>query len=174
MRQGGKEDIVRWAGYLSHYVADAHVPLHTVRNYDGQFTGQKGVHARWESHLPSRYGDAYPLGPQQPVSIPDPLSSAFSIVESSFLKADSVLAADTLALQGLAETDRYVTVVRDGRERREYSDAYYERFRDALNGMVERQTQAAIQAVASYWLTAWEMAGKPVLASKEVLETVEP
>lgn len=38
---------------LSHYVADMHVPLHATENYDGQMTGNIGVHARWESSIPN-------------------------------------------------------------------------------------------------------------------------
>ena len=32
---------------LSHYVADIHMPLHTCANYNGQLTGNEGVHFRW-------------------------------------------------------------------------------------------------------------------------------
>jgi hypothetical protein len=34
--------ILKASAELGHYLADAHVPLHTTRNYDGQFTGQRG------------------------------------------------------------------------------------------------------------------------------------
>lgn len=37
------------ASDLGHYIADAHVPLHTSGNYNGQRTNQKGVHALWET-----------------------------------------------------------------------------------------------------------------------------
>ena len=37
--------ILRVSAELGHYVADANVPLHTTRNYDGQLTGQNGIHA---------------------------------------------------------------------------------------------------------------------------------
>ena len=37
------------ASDLGHYIADAHVPLHTTGNYNGQRTNQKGVHALWET-----------------------------------------------------------------------------------------------------------------------------
>lgn len=32
---------------LGHYVADAHVPLHTTENYNGQKTNQIGIHGFW-------------------------------------------------------------------------------------------------------------------------------
>ncbi|HIB03903.1 MAG TPA: S1/P1 Nuclease, partial [Candidatus Marinimicrobia bacterium] len=34
------------AAALGHYVSDIHVPFHTCENYNGQLTGNKGVHKR--------------------------------------------------------------------------------------------------------------------------------
>lgn len=34
--------ILKNSAELGHYIADAHVPLHTSENYDGQLTNQKG------------------------------------------------------------------------------------------------------------------------------------
>ncbi len=42
-------------GVLAHYVADIHNPLHTILNYDGQLTGNKGIHFRWEVRLFNEY-----------------------------------------------------------------------------------------------------------------------
>src|SRR5690606_37925329 len=51
-REQDNDAIIRHSADLGHYVSDAHVPLHTTRNYNGQFTGQIGIHAFWESRLP--------------------------------------------------------------------------------------------------------------------------
>lgn len=43
---------LRWltlAGVIGHYVGDLAQPLHTTENYDGEMTGQKGVHATFET-----------------------------------------------------------------------------------------------------------------------------
>lgn len=37
--------ILKNSADLGHYVSDAHVPLHTTKNYNGQLTKQKGIHA---------------------------------------------------------------------------------------------------------------------------------
>lgn len=37
------------AGVLGHYIADLAQPLHCTENYDGQLTGQKGLHSHFES-----------------------------------------------------------------------------------------------------------------------------
>jgi S1/P1 Nuclease len=51
MREKRWDDAMVQAAYLSHYVADAHVPFHATENYDGQLSepSQKGIHARFES-----------------------------------------------------------------------------------------------------------------------------
>jgi hypothetical protein len=45
------DNIVLYGAILAHYVSDGHVPLHAVVNYNGQLTGQEGLHSRWESEL---------------------------------------------------------------------------------------------------------------------------
>ncbi len=42
--EGDVESILRIASDIGHYIADAHVPLHSTQNYNGQFTDQYGIH----------------------------------------------------------------------------------------------------------------------------------
>jgi hypothetical protein len=39
------------AADIGHYVADMHQPLHLTRNYNGQLTGNYGIHARYEGQM---------------------------------------------------------------------------------------------------------------------------
>lgn len=39
------------AGVMGHYVADLSQPLHTTENYDGQKSGQKGIHGFFEGEV---------------------------------------------------------------------------------------------------------------------------
>jgi hypothetical protein len=50
-----KSEILFIAADLGHYIADAHMPLHTSDNHDGQLTDQKGIHSLWESRLPELF-----------------------------------------------------------------------------------------------------------------------
>ena len=50
-----RENIKFFSSVIAHYVADAHVPFHAALNYDGQLTGQWGIHARFETELFERY-----------------------------------------------------------------------------------------------------------------------
>jgi hypothetical protein len=51
--------ILRLSADLGHYIADANVPLHTTRNYNGQKTDQLGIHGFWESRLPELFFTEY-------------------------------------------------------------------------------------------------------------------
>jgi hypothetical protein len=44
-----------FAADLGHYVGDGHMPLHITKNYDGQNTGNSGIHSRYESKMISGY-----------------------------------------------------------------------------------------------------------------------
>ncbi|MGC6428813.1 MAG: hypothetical protein ACON4Y_05945 [Flavobacteriales bacterium] len=59
MKNNKSEQILFICSDLGHYIADANVPLHTTINYDGQLTGQKGIHAFWESRLPELFSSEY-------------------------------------------------------------------------------------------------------------------
>lgn len=164
MRRGRKKEILRYAADLGHYIADAHVPLHTTENYDGQLTGQVGIHSRFESHLPEMFGKQYRFSCDSVRFLTDPLDHAFNIILRSFTLVDSVLQADVKAKRGLREQDLYVVTRRNGRIEYRYSDGYFKRFNKFLNGLPERRMQDAIHSIADFWYTAWVNAGQPVLS----------
>ncbi len=43
--------IVEISGNLSHYVSDSHSPYHATINFDGQETGNPGIHGRYETDM---------------------------------------------------------------------------------------------------------------------------
>src|SRR5690606_18469221 len=106
---------------LSHYVADAHVPLHAVLNYDGQLSGQRGFHSRWESQMVERFEAQ--LEPQvRPAAarrVDDPVLFLFAVLLDSFAAAQQGFASD-LAVRGTAD---FVETSGDDR----YDEGYYSR-----------------------------------------------
>jgi hypothetical protein len=163
MKRKDAHRIIFFASNLGHYVADAHVPLHTTENYDGQLSNQKGIHSRWESRLPEKFGKAYSLGTGKVEYIRDLLQYSFDVVLESYRCVDSVLALDLEVRKELSPADLMKTVQRRGRTEEEMSEQYYSLYHQKLNGMVERRMNEAIRRVASYWYTAWVDAGKPQL-----------
>ena len=147
MKSGDAENIVQTAGAVAHYIEDIHMPLHVVKNYNGQLTNQHGVHQRFEDDMVDAYADQIHLSPKMASEIEDPLEAAFDIVLDSYAYADNLLHADRRAKLG---EDNYGT-------------PYLEKlFRFSGWIAVQRMNDAAT-ATASYWYTAWLRAGKPEL-----------
>tara|TARA_B100000749_G_scaffold228390_1_gene184471 strand:+ start:477 stop:1436 length:960 start_codon:yes stop_codon:yes gene_type:complete len=157
------DKILKYSADLGHYVADAHVPLHTTLNYDGQFTGQKGIHAFWESRLPELFSENYDYlvgTAQYEYSV---LDFAWETVEASNNALDSVFSFDKI-LSETYEKDKQYSYEKRGTKTinvrsEEYSDAYH----NMLSGMVERRMRKSIISIGNLWYSAWVDAGQPIL-----------
>ena len=155
--------IVRLSADLGHYVADASVPLHTTENYNGQMTGQKGIHGFWESRLPELFGENYDyfIGPAE--YLKDPLSEAWETVLESHLALDSVLTFERKLTQAFPDDKKYGFENRNQVLTRSYSYEFSKAYHEMLKGQVERRMRAAIYRVGCFWMTAWVNAGQPNL-----------
>jgi hypothetical protein len=51
LRAGDMKTGLQYVGTLSHYVGDISQPLHVSENYDGQKSGNKGIHAYFETTI---------------------------------------------------------------------------------------------------------------------------
>jgi len=155
--------ILRLSAELGHYVADACVPLHTTRNYNGQFTGQRGIHGLWESRLPELWSQNYDffLGPPQ--YLKNPGQTAWSIVARANAALDSVFSVEKEVTRSLSEDKKYSLEERGATTVKVYSRAFSQAYHRGLHGQVERQMRLATHLVASYWYTAWVNAGQPDL-----------
>jgi hypothetical protein len=140
-------DVAFLSAVLSHYVADAHVPFHAVVDYDGQRTGQRGIHARFETELFRRYADGVSPPAEAAVPVVAPLEAMFDVLLASAERVDDVLEADRRAARG-----------RDG-----YDDEYFDRFFAAVQPVFQQRLEAAITAVAAFITGAWEAGGRPLL-----------
>jgi hypothetical protein len=141
------DNIVLYAAVLTHYVSDGHVPLHAVRNYDGQLTGQPGAHGRFESDLFERYESSLRVVPTPRPPVTDARGEMFRILLESNRLAAPMLAADKAAAAG----------------REYYDDGFYEAFRKTALPTVEQRVADSIAASAAFIAGAWEQAGKPAV-----------
>ena len=178
-REKDQTHILQYAAELGHYLADAHVPLHTSRNHNGQFTDQKGIHGFWESRIPELLAEKkWTLLTGKAVYITDPLSYTWKVILESARAVDSVLKLEKQLSLSFPSDQRYSFEYRKGMILKQYSSAYTIAYDNKLNGMVERRMIASIHAVASFWFTAWVNAGQPDLTglghkkmpSEEVME----
>ncbi|MBK8227116.1 MAG: S1/P1 Nuclease [Flavobacteriales bacterium] len=161
--RGDVDRILRYAADIGHYIGDAHVPLHTTENYNGQLTGQHGIHAFWESRIPELSAENYDHLVGRAEYVKDPLSAAWEAVFVSHQLLDSVLGIEKRLSQEFPEDRRYTFEDRGRGGMRLYSREYAEAYEDKMQGMVERRMNASIAAVGSFWYTAWVDAGQPDL-----------
>lgn len=169
---GDPVKIIRISAEMGHYIADAHVPLHTTENYNGQMTGQEGIHAFWESRLPELYADAqydFFVGPAQ--YIDQPAEYFWDIVLDSHLLLDEVLAGEKNLSRSFPSDRQFCYEERLGQTIRTQCEAYAKAYHEQQAGQVEARMRASILAVGSAWYTAWTDAGSPDL-NKLGLETL--
>ena len=164
---------LRLATEMGHYIGDAHVPLHTTTNYNGQLTDQIGIHAFWESRIPELFADDhydYFVGRAQ--LIDDIPTFYWDMVLSSHLLVDSVLQIEKRLSQTFPADQQYCYEDRNFINISQPCPAYALAFSEAMNGMVEERFRASIHAIGSAWYTAWHHAGRPDLSATESAKVV--
>lgn len=168
--------ILQLSAELGHYIGDAHVPLHTTENYNGQLTNQKGIHGFWESRLPELYAENYDNLVGRSKYVDEPLENAWETVKASFAAKDSVLLFEEELNKRFSSDQKYTYENRGAALMKVYSEEYSREYDRMLNGMVERRFRDAIITVGSLWYTAWVNAGQPDLTrlnDEKVLEELK-
>jgi hypothetical protein len=141
------DNIALYGAILAHYVADGHVPLHAVVNYNGQLTGQEGLHTRWESELFERSRATLKIAPRSIPPVKAPRDFMFETLLASNRAAASVLESDQKAAAG----------------REFYDDGCFKAFASGTLPLLERRLNESIASVAAMISGAWEQAGRPAV-----------
>lgn len=166
-------DMLLYAGLLSHFIADQANPDHSSKDFDGWHCGQGGVHEYFEASLVDAlplglaaevFDHARTIGPRQKLlaSLPsgersrvedDPLRLAFLVTLDSYQQRERMLQLDAkhavLAPSRTAPTRKRAT-------RRAAREAAA-----AQRKLVVERLALAADALATLWLDAWEAAGRP-------------
>ncbi|GAB6282967.1 MAG: hypothetical protein STSR0008_17210 [Ignavibacterium sp.] len=143
-----KEKAMQMIADLGHYIADAHQPMHTVMNYDGQLTNQKGLHSRYEIKMI----DEYLLDLENsirifsPTKIENPQKCFASIIEASNSFSPIIFDADVFAAR---ESDN------------EHNNLYYKLLWFRTKAMTIDRFENAIYNLSSLIYSAWIEAEKP-------------
>ena len=164
-----RAEILFLAADLGHYIGDAHMPLHTSANHDGQLSDQKGIHSLWESRLPELFAKNYKLNVPQAQYYQDVHKATWDMINDTPSLAQPLLDIDkklrTTTPEGqVFKMDADGKVLKSKYNTAVFSDEYAKKLHEQLNGMVESQMKKAITATASFWYTAWVNAGKPDLS----------
>jgi hypothetical protein len=142
-----RDNIKLFASVLTHYESDAHQPFHAALNYDGQLTGQWGIHARFETELFERYRAQLQLAPKLPAPMTDSREFIFGALTASFPLVQRVLDADKAAVQG----------------RDVYDDAYFDALFRKVKPILEQRVSDSIAGAAAMITAAWIEAGRPAV-----------
>jgi len=156
--------ILRMCAEMGHYVGDAHVPLHTTENYNGQLTGQNGIHGFWESRIPELFADEnfdYFVGKAE--YIENPREFYWDIVLKSHALVDSVLQTERRLRKTFPSDQQMVFDERLGRTIKTQSAEFAAAWNREMQGMVEERFRASILSIGSVWFTCWVDAGQPDL-----------
>lgn len=160
-KRGDVVQVLKYSADIGHYIADGCVPLHTTRNYDGQETGQKGIHALWESRLPELFADEYDFFVGKAYYIDCIYGAIWGLVQGSSSLVETVLSTEKKLDKAFSSHKKYCFEKRGASVRKMHSRVYAKAYHDALGGMVEERMRKAMLMVASVWYTCWVNAGQP-------------
>jgi len=147
MASGQWETVWQLAAELGHYVADSHQPLHLTLNYNGQLTGNYGIHSRYETHMINPHLSELPLPDSSGIYWSSVIDSVFRYIDEIYPYASEIIAADDLA----ADQDP------------NYNSTYYNILWEEVDSMTISVIHCAIVDLASIWQTAWVNSGSLTL-----------
>lgn len=163
-KQRNADSILFYAADLGHYVEDAHVPLHTTTNYDGQATGQKGIHALWESVTPDVEIGSYNLYSTHTATyLKEPEKAIWAAVRQAHAMLPAMFEAEKKVSARFTDAEKYKTVQKYGKTFKYYTEAFAKEYGKALQPSINNQLLCSASLVADFWYTAWVDAGKPNL-----------
>ncbi len=173
------DKILRISADMGHYIGDAHVPLHTTSNYNGQQTDQLGIHAFWETRLPEMFADdTYDFLVGKSEYIYDINQYYWNMVLESHALVEEVLSIEKALSLTFPEDQQDCFVERgEGYIQKMACDDYAKLYHEKLNGQVEGRFRDAIKAVGDAWYTAWVDAGQPdlqtIFDNRKIKEEIE-
>lgn len=154
--------ILKMSSEIGHYIADANVPLHTTENYNGQLTGQDGIHGFWESRLPELFSDQYDYFVGKATYLENPQLVIWDGVAQAHQCVKAVLDEEKELAERFKEK-KYSFETKGRQTVKVYSKEYSKAFHKILDGMVESRMRASIKMIGDFWYTAWIDAGQPDL-----------
>ncbi len=158
------KSILRLCAEMGHYIGDAHVPLHTTENYNGQLSNQIGIHGFWESRLPELFADeTYDFFVGRAEYVENVKPYFWDVVLASHSHLPEVLAVEKQLSQAFPQDQQYCFEERLEVTIQTQCTDYAAAYHGELDGMVELRMRQAILSIGSIWYSAWIDAGQPDL-----------
>jgi hypothetical protein len=131
---------------LCHYVGDASQPLHCTQNYDGQLSGNDGIHSRYESGMMSNRIALLHTPAMTATVHPDAVDAMFELITASWAGVGTILQADEAARAASGGA---------------FDATYYAALWAGTESMTRVRIDSATVVTASFVRTAWQQAGRP-------------
>jgi hypothetical protein len=147
-----------FAADLCHYVADGHMPLHLTSNYNGQNTGNKGIHGRYESDMVNCYLDSIEFRPTKLKRIRNVEDYVFQYIYNCTPYIDSILIADNKAKAIAPDCE---------------SSAYQDVLWANTKGFTVELFSQASHDYAELLYNAWREAGRPRITPQKTKQNVK-
>jgi zinc dependent phospholipase C len=146
-RKGDCAAMLRYSGYMAHYVGDSTQPLHTTKYYDGH-ASDRGVHQRFEGAADRYVREIEPLArPQVRVETIDSVwTPVIAEIRDAYQLAPTVISSDR-AVRAELGGSRY---------------GYDRALMDRDLTMVARQVARSSSTLASIWLFEWRNVDSPM------------
>ena len=133
---------------LCHYVGDCNQPLHCTKNYDGQLSGNSGIHSRYESSMMSSHIADLHTSPMAVTYYASAVSEMFDIISASWDGVSTILQADNTAKAASGGS---------------YNSVYYASLWTGTQVITRARIDTATVITASLVYTAWLDAGEPTV-----------
>ncbi len=168
--------ILRLSAEFGHYIGDAHVPLHTTANYNGQMTNQLGIHAFWESRIPELFAESsWDFFVGKASYVDNKKDFFWKMIIDSHSLLDSALNVEKRLSETFDKDKQFCYDDRLGRTIRIQCPEYAAAYLAEMNNMVEVRMRDAIHAIGSAIYTAWVDAGQPnIMPEASAVITPEP
>jgi hypothetical protein len=163
-RSQNADSILFYATDMGHYIGDANVPLHTSINYDGQLTGQRGLHALWESVIPELELDQYKFYNHHKAKYLDhPDFEIWQALRHAHGLLNDMIEKEREVSKQFSDSTKYRIQNRNGREVKLYTAAFAKAYAASLKPTINDQLIRSSNLIADMWYTSWVDAGEPNL-----------
>jgi hypothetical protein len=165
-RSQNGDSILFYATDIGHYIGDANVPLHTSINYDGQLTGQRGLHALWESVIPELELDQWKFYNHHKAKYLDhPENEIWEAIRDAHGLVNDMIQKEREVSKQFTDATKYRIQNRNGRDVKLYTQAFAKAYATSLQLTINEQLIRSSNLIADMWFSSWVDAGKPDLSA---------
>ena len=164
-----------YGGLMAHFVGDLGNPHHTTSDFDGQASGNGGLHAYFESHVVNEIGlhlaDSVFTSMQEADLIEESLMKWTSDLSLSELKSDPLSLSLALSIDSyqnlpslISLDNRHSLIERSTGANNMAKRKHPWKVKQYYEPLIVERLALASTVLAQLWQSAWEQAGSPDLS----------